>query len=763
MRVMIDNFDGLGLTDYTSCIQFGKEAQIRRVLNAPSTCKLTLVPHEYLASPRVNARLVIQSASGIPVFTGYISQSPYGLALGTGSQGGIESLVIEAISDEALLDEAVWTANTTVFSNTAAQSWNILGSLCSESGLQLKLADGSAASSRVILAGGNRWSELANELSASTRSSYRALDGVVDVAPIGSRVHGLMPNDPGVELTPIPGKDLHWLADDIIVAGHEEPDAYVTELFAGDGLTSTFRLSQTPFRPKAGQVLKLVDLFQGTSIDQSLWSVIDTGGHIGLTAGGLTCAGGSGRQNESCIFSVQVIEMGGNISLEAQGVQLAPGSVGTILGLYMGSTSTANCFAGFSVTSVQAGVTIGAAVNGMASGSVFTTTSGHLYTLRLRVYSPEIERVRQSYSCLADDAAFVIGGDTVPSAGWLELEVQDVTNGTTSQITVLYSGEIPSIPPSCSLGLLASGSLTCSIKSVHCTQSAPVQVAISAQASSQQHLILGTTAEGAACHLTSSGEIIFYPAAVPAASTIVAVCYRSSKASIARRISPAIDTAISSWAGSVLHPPAWSSVDCENAAKALLAFGTAKGAALKGKYVVERVFSDDDIWPGDSLQFFPLECSSPQQATIRAVVLEILDAENEVIGYRAEIANDWAEALSIRISSRLPTSFSVPQSATAIDTSLVSLNSLTVTSVTPLALTFSAGIEAPVNGGFEIRRRDATFGPGTDSDLVLRTGAQTFSVPRMFAIEQFFVRMYDGSDPPVYSAQSAAVFVNVSL
>jgi hypothetical protein len=36
-------------------------------------------------------------------------------------------------------------------------------------------------------------------------------------------------------------------------------------------------------------------------------------------------------------------------------------------------------------------------------------------------------------------------------------------------------------------------------------------------------------------------------------------------------------------------------------------------------------------------------------------------------------------------------------------------------------------------------------------------------LPRAAEIEQFFVRMYDGSTPPLYSRVSAAIFTDVPL
>src|SRR6185437_6700577 len=60
-------------------------------------------------------------------------------------------------------------------------------------------------------------------------------------------------------------------------------------------------------------------------------------------------------------------------------------------------------------------------------------------------------------------------------------------------------------------------------------------------------------------------------------------------------------------------------------------------------------------------------------------------------------------------------------------------------------------------------RRDWDFGPGTDSDLVLRSPGDNFNLPRESAMERYYVRKYDGSTPPNYSRFSNAVIVNVAL
>ena len=69
----------------------------------------------------------------------------------------------------------------------------------------------------------------------------------------------------------------------------------------------------------------------------------------------------------------------------------------------------------------------------------------------------------------------------------------------------------------------------------------------------------------------------------------------------------------------------------------------------------------------------------------------------------------------------------------------------------------------PEGGGFEVRRRDGDFGLGVDQDLVLRSPVRSFSIPREGQVEHYYVRMYDGSVPPVYSRFSSAVFTDLPV
>src|SRR4051812_42356367 len=99
MKLLIDN------TDYTSALDAERPPRVVRKLNQPSRfeCALLLTPAAPLV-PVADARLVLQRADGVKLFTGYIEALPAHEYLGWGERGPEYRLRIGATSDEALLD-----------------------------------------------------------------------------------------------------------------------------------------------------------------------------------------------------------------------------------------------------------------------------------------------------------------------------------------------------------------------------------------------------------------------------------------------------------------------------------------------------------------------------------------------------------------------------------------------------------------------------------------------------------------------------------
>jgi hypothetical protein len=253
----------------------------------------------------------------------------------------------------------------------------------------------------------------------------------------------------------------------------------------------------------------------------------------------------------------------------------------------------------------------------------------------------------------------------------------------------------------------------------------------------------------------------------------ITVYYRNERRSVARLAdassiaSEAVNGAPGTcrWLGKVTAPAARSSVDCESAAQAVLAFATSRDAALSGTYTL--VNPTADIWPGDVLAVTSAGVTT--SLLVRSVVATDGSALPEVRSYKVSFANDWAAewaaGIGLKLSEEIAADAYLPQTASAAPGEvLANLQQLAVTGLTGTALQVDAGTAPPAGGGFEVRRKDWEFGAGADAaDMVLRSPVRSFSVPRAAQVEQFYLRMYDASSPPLYSRFSSALFVNAPV
>ena len=157
---------------------------------------------------------------------------------------------------------------------------------------------------------------------------------------------------------------------------------------------------------------------------------------------------------------------------------------------------------------------------------------------------------------------------------------------------------------------------------------------------------------------------------------------------------------------------------------------------------------------------------------VRKVEVDHAPAFPELLTYRIDFANDWAEALGLTLSESIAPDAILPSGPTttaqlAAGIVLPNLPQLQVTSATGSALQIDAGLTPPSGGGFEVRRRDNAFGPSIAAnigpDLVLRSPVRSFSIPRAAQLEKYYIRMYDASTPPLYSRFSSAIFIDLPI
>jgi hypothetical protein len=788
MKISINN------SDYTAALDAAHPLTIERKLNEPSTCLvwLTLPTNGLLPVPLRNQGLMVTGDDGTVYFTGYLAVSPLPEYAGLGLTGPLYRLALQAVSDEILLDTQLLPPSAGTTGQTVGELVTGLVMRTGSTSLRTTGLSLGTAVSQFVPEPGAKWSKLAGQAATQGRAAYRAVNGALSLSQVGTVVHSLNEANGSLELASLTLTNTveRALANDVTVCGAEEPVAYVTEYFLGDGTTTAFPLSEIPFFGPASREKIIWELFQEASIDLRNWSYSGHDGYYSITGDGLTINGGTGVDGQAALVWNDAVEAAGTLLLEAVGVSLSPGSTGIVAAVYSSlAVLAADCVAGFQVSSAAGTgvVSIAPLIQGAVSGPAYvlnsTGSSTTQYTLRMRLFCPEVERITQAYRVVGDTGLVEFGGGGVVASGRVLMEVQEFVDGVGETPVVLYDGAAGFIPGSYTVAAASSVNLIGTIRSFFLKGLGTGWVASippgRAMTGGQTQRV-GTLADGSVCHLTSTGSLTFYSGNAPALGEIIAVNYRTVGRAVGRAVNSASQTALAAagspatavWTGTVTEPKGRSSLDCRNAAMALVTAASSVSAAWSGTYRSSNVAlnvgsggSGVDVWPGDALLLDSASLGLDVQVVVRQVILQYAASRPDLVQYAIEFSNDWANNLSVKTSKTVPVDAWLP--AAVSPTYLANLDGLTVTAITPTAVSVTTNVTPPAGGGFEVRRRDFAFQPGQDPDLVIRSTVSTFDIPRASAADRFYVRMYDGtsveSGGPNYSEFSVGLFVNLPL
>jgi hypothetical protein len=777
VKFTIDNLNGGGAVDYTAALSAEAPFTIERVLNTPSRCTGTLdvgAPANPGALPALpvparRARVVVSADSGTILFTGYLATEPVPVYVGAGLAGPVYRVAFAAISDEWLLDKQTATLTGAGF---AVAGGTLLSTLTTRTGAGLLTTSGVVNDKHVGIftpEPAQPWSTNAAAIASSTYAAYRALNGALGMQTVGSVTHTLnfddRSGDGTIQVAALKTSMVKELANDVTLSGQIEPSAFVTEMFSGDGTTTIFQLSDAPFR--VGKPTLLSDDFNQPAFNTQTWNIADPGSHLSLGGGGLTMSGGTGFDGQTTLTAIDQIELGGTLVVEAGNVQLASPSDDVLCGLYSGPTQRANCFAGYNVRQSGGSTVVTPFVGGVEVGTSYTILNGHRYTLRIRLHSPKMQRVLQTYYARVDGVIQSFGGGLVASPMSLVFDLVDLGNASNTPATVLYDGAIATSPASCTFAAVDSVALTSSIGFCTVKQTGSAWIVSTLTRGATQTRLIGIAGQGVDCQMDTTGKVTFFAGRVPEPGEIVTILYRTRSRAIARledAASIATEAAggmpgTARWLGKVVRPLARSSEDCEAAAQAVLSFASSCAAAIAGSYAA---INPADVWPGDVLAI--TANGQAMNVVVRQIAIADGHAVPELLTYRIAFANDWAESLGMTLSEAIATDAYLPPTAlSAPGAVLANLQRLTVVGATGTALQIDAGTDPPAGGGFEVRRRDWDFGPGVDQNLVLRSPVRSFTIPRCAQVERYYIRMYDASTPPFYSRLSSAVFTNLPV
>jgi hypothetical protein len=590
------------------------------------------------------------------------------------------------------------------------------------------------------------------------------------LAPSTAAVHSVALGDIALSFGTVKEAAGADLATDVTVSGENEASTYVTELFRGDGTTSTFDLAHPPFRATGSETL-LTESFDDTTLNASVWTKTDTGSYLTLGSGGLAIGGGTGFDGATVLQFANPVEMGGTLMAQATALTLTTGSDGVLMGFYNGLVQHALCIAGVRVQGAGSAHTLVAVVNGTDQTTSYSFTNGHTYAIRVRLHSPEVVRIPATYTVLVDGALRSFAGSTISAPLHVVIEIVDTGLASSTLPTVLYDGSMATSPTQCIFAPVNSTSIVGSIAAVELMQQGSAWVVSTATDGTVTTRREGTSGTGADLTLSTTGNLSFAAGRVPQPGELVTVSYRRSKRAVARlkdanadelRASLALP-GLPSWAGHVTKPPARTSADCTSAAQALLvlAGGSATGKSGHAEWVREAAIGVD-VHVGDTLSVTTTETHI--LLPVQAVTVTDASCVPEILHYRADFVQSRAQSMAFTISSTLAVDVPQPIAVTASIAGLpVSLAGLQVISASTSALAMDAGVDPPSGGGFEVRRSEASFGSPSTADLVLSSPVRGFSIPRLAFAERFFVRMYDGSTPRNYSRLSSAVLTSLPI
>lgn len=781
MELTIDNLQaGLGPQNYTQAMDGTKPPRVQRKMNQPAELQISLLGSSPgFVIPAMGARLSFAKANGNYVFTGYVTAAPQYEYLGWGEQGPVYRYNLIAQSDEILLNRKA-LPNRAPFVNRSAG--NAICQLAKD--LLPGWFETTAVQDLDVIAvyavnPQKNFSFHAAEIAVCARASFRAINGSLIFAPVGAATYALNESDENFSPEGLSLNSPDMLVNEIMVIGANEPQAYVRDYFAGDGESLKFYLSQAPFAQAKPALID--EEYLGPELDSTTWVVKDPSAAVSVVAQTLQIAGGTGVDGQTTVSFIEQIELGGALELQHGDVSFTAASQGVIGGMYSGEISGAGCLAGFQITPAGANSTIQALISGSPVGTPITTSSGHQYFFTTYLYSMEVYRSGETYHSSVHPAGSGLGGAGVGADVRVVLEVQDIdpSNPETmvAPATVLCDDVVSNAPGFCTYALINSTNMQCSVAYTYVAHISLVEVRTGLPGSSYVTQLVGPLSDGAECEITSDPSLDFYPDYVPALNELIVASYRGSGRAVALIQNGASVASLQNGADdgtrgnvrAVKTPVVRTDVDCENAALAILDDST--GTAWSGTYETWSDFlpgAASDIFPGDAITLDIPSRGAAFTAVVREVEIQLSDPADDRGFYTIVFANDLAAPLAMEVGGNavtielqdMPTLQQTTQVGSYYETNLTEAQ---ITSVTSTTVTVDAGMAPPSGGGIEVRENDYGWGQANDRNLFGRFSTETFTLNRLAEVQDYFLRLYDGSSPPRYSRYSAALHVDYPL
>ncbi len=186
MVLTIDNFDGRGPLDYSQLISAQQPLRIERKLNTIALCSFALAGcDEAIPVPSRNGRVRVADDGGTFLFTGYMLTEPKLEYAGEGVGGAVYEVAVSASSDEVLLNRQGVPQSMATSGQLVTEALQALTGRVGPWALSVSTGLEDVTVSHFLPEPGPTWSLNAARLLTAACASYRAIDNVISVAPLG--------------------------------------------------------------------------------------------------------------------------------------------------------------------------------------------------------------------------------------------------------------------------------------------------------------------------------------------------------------------------------------------------------------------------------------------------------------------------------------------------------------------------------------------------------------------------------------------------
>jgi hypothetical protein len=418
-------------------------------------------------------------------------------------------------------------------------------------------------------------------------------------------------------------------------------------------------------------------------------------------------------------------------------------------------------------------------VNGVAQAAISQQlTAGMLYEFRTLLFHPEPFRSGQVYSSSVCSGASARTAQVFPGTVRVVLTMRQINpadNSTLSSAQVMiYDGTLASAPAFANYLALSGTALNCTLGHARASNHSAVWVQSCAPGGTWRTRVLGDVAAGAECFLTAK-ELHFTASSKPVENEFIDVFYRVSAlasarvtdAAAAQALANTEDSGTRSMVAHVAAPSPRTSLDCEQAARALLDDLTQ--TAYSAEYEAWAGWLPQgatDVQPGEAWSITAAMWGVKFTAIVREVEIAFQNLSDQFARFTLKLANDAVKPLAVRYNRSHHNLTAAPVVTSALTDNVssrpVPLPDARFTTWTASTMTLDTGAEPLTGGGFEVRvEGDWGWGMTIDQNLVGRYTSRTITLPNTDITQTFYLRQFDGSTPPRYSPYSTVLNMDV--